>query len=299
MADDPQLEHDLAELLDREWFAPPQSFVDQALITDLSVHAAAERDPAAWWAQQAAELDWASAPAQALDDSEAPFYRWFADGKINASHNCLDRHVEAGLGERVAFHWHGEEGEHRELTYAWLLAETQKLASALKARGVQPGDIVGIYLPMIPEVIIAMLACARIGAPHNVVFGGFSAESVAERMAFSRATALITVDGARRKGKTAPVKAEVDAVTPADSSIETIVVVRHTGIDCPMTDGRDVFYDEATAAADPVCLPEPLDAEHPLFILYSSGSTAKPKGILHTTAGYLTSSPGRSSTSST
>ena len=288
MADDVQLDQELAELLDREWFDPPKRFVDDALITDLSVHEAAERDPAAWWAEQARALDWASAPTQALDDSEAPFYRWFADGRINASHNCLDRHVDAGLGDRVAFHWHGEEGEHQELTYAWLLAETQKLASALKERGVAAGDVVGIYLPMIPEVIVAMLACARIGAPHNVVFGGFSAESVAERMAFSQAKALITVDGARRKGKTAPVKAQVDAVLGPDASIKTVVVVRHTGIDCAMTDGRDLFYDEITAAADPVCPPEPLEAEHPLFILYSSGSTAKPKGILHTTGGYLT-----------
>ena len=288
MADDPQLEQDLAELLDREWFAPPQAFVDNALIRDMSVHEAAERDPQGWWAEQARALDWATAPTQALDDSEAPFYRWFADGRINASHNCLDRHVAAGLGDRVAFHWHGEEGEHRELTYGWLLAETQRFASALKARGVRAGDVVGIYLPMIPEVIVAMLACARIGAPHNVVFGGFSAESVAERMAFSQAKVLITADGARRKGKTAPVKAEVDTVTGAEATLETIVVVRHTGIDCPMTDGRDVFYDEIVAAADPVCPAEPLEAEHPLFILYSSGSTAKPKGILHTTGGFLT-----------
>jgi acetyl-CoA synthetase len=153
---------------------------------------------------------------------------------------------------------------------------------------VQKGDIVGIYLPMIPEVVVAMLACARIGAPHNVVFGGFSAEAVRERMEFSHAKALVTVDGARRKGKTAPIKAQVDEQMDDLGTLETIVVVRHTGIDCPMREGRDRFYDELLGAAEPECPAEPLDAEHPLFILYTSGSTAKPKGILHTTGGYLT-----------
>jgi acetyl-CoA synthetase len=153
---------------------------------------------------------------------------------------------------------------------------------------VEKGDVVGIYLPMIPEVVVAMLACARIGAPHNVVFGGFSAESVRERMEFSEAKALITVDGARRKGRTAPIKPAVDEQMGELASLERIVVVRHTGIECPMTEGRDVFYDEAMAAADPECAAEPMEAEHPLFILYTSGSTAKPKGILHTTGGYLT-----------
>src|SRR6185436_11269906 len=163
-----------------------------------------------------------------------------------------------------------------------------RFANALKDLGVGKGDVVGIYLPMIPEVVVAMLACARIGAPHNVVFGGFSAESVRERMEFSEAKALITVDGARRKGKTAPIKATVDEHMGDLETLEHIVVVRHTGIDVEMRAGRDVFYDEICAAADPECPAEPLDAEHPLFILYTSGSTAKPKGILHTTGGYLT-----------
>ena len=223
-----------------------------------------------------------------LDDSDAPFYKWFTDGKLNVSHNCLDRHVEAGLGDRVAFHWHGEEGEERDVTYAELLRDVQRFANALKDRGIEAGDVVGIYLPMIPEVVVAMLACTRIGAPHNVVFGGFSAESVHERMEFSDAKALITVDGARRKGKTAPVKQEVDEVMGDLADLETIIVVRHTGDDVAMQEGRDVWYHEALEAADAECPAEPLDAEHPLFILYSSGSTAKPKGILHTTGGYLT-----------
>jgi hypothetical protein len=191
-------------------------------------------------------------------------------------HNCLDRHVEAGSGGRVAFHWAGEEGEQRAIAYAELHRDVQRLANALKELGVGNGDVVGIYLPMIPEVVVAMLACARIGAPHNVVFGGFAPEAVRERMEVSHAKALITVDGGRRKGKTAPVKPAVDTVMGDLESLEHIVVVRHTGIDVPMRPGRDVVYDEILAAADDVCPAEPMEAEHPLFILYSSGSTAKP-----------------------
>ena len=278
------LEQELTRLLERERFDPPEAFVRDALITDLSEHERAAGDPAAWWREQADALHWFQAPPGALDDRDPPFARWFAGGTLNASYNCLDRHVEAGLGDRVAFHWHGEEGEERAVTYADLLRDVQRFANALKAHGIGAGDVVGIYLPMIPEVVVAMLACARIGAPHNVVFGGFSPESVRERMEFSDAKALVTVDGARRKGKTAPVKAQVDEV---GMPVQTTFVVRHTGVECPMGEG-DVFYDEALEQADADCPAEPLDAEHPLYILYSSGSTAKPKGILHTTGGYLT-----------
>jgi acetyl-CoA synthetase len=282
--DQRELEQELEQLLEVERFDPPEAFVEHALVKDLAVHEEAAGDPAGWWARQAEDLHWFEPFEQVLDDGDAPFHRWFAGGKLNASYNCLDRHVEAGLGERVAFHWRGEEGEERDVTYADLLRDVQRFANALKARGIGAGDVVGIYLPMIPEVVVAMLACARIGAPHNVVFGGFSAESVKERMDFSQARALVTADGARRKGKTAPVKAEVDAV---GIDVETTFVVRHTGIECPMGDG-DVWYHEALEQADAECPAEPLDAEHPLYILYSSGSTAKPKGILHTTGGYLT-----------
>ena len=207
-------------------------------------------------------------------------------GKLNASYNCLDRHVEAGLGDRVAFHWRGEEGEERDITYAWLLEQTQRAANALKARGVGEGDVVGIFLPMIPEVVVAMLACARIGAPHNVVFGGFSAESVRERMEFSHAKALITADGARRKGKDGAGQGGRRRGRHAGARRRSWCVT--PGIDVPDGRAATCWWDEALAAADAECAPAQLDAEHPLFILYSSGSTAKPKGILHTTGGYLT-----------
>ncbi len=223
-----------------------------------------------------------------LDDSNPPFYTWFADGTINVSYNCLDRHVLAGRGDRVAFHWRGEEGEERDLTYAELLDDVQRLANALKAQGVGKGDVVGIYLPMIPEVVVAMLACARIGAPHTVVFGGFAPTAVRERMEVSRAKALIIPDGSRRKGKFIPVKQQVDEVISDLPDLETVVVVRSTGAECVMRPGRDVWFDDLIASANPVCPAEPMEAEHPLFLLYSSGSTAKPKGILHTTGGYLT-----------
>jgi len=285
---DTTLERRLERLMERERFPVPEAFAQKAAITDESVYEAAEGDPVAWWEEQARELEWIEPWSQALDWSQPPFAKWFVGGRLNASANCLDRHVQAGLGERVAFHWHGEEGEQRTITYADLLADVQRFANVLRDRGIGPGDVVGIFLPMIPEVVVAMLACARIGAPHNVVFGGFSPNSVRERMEVSEAKALVTVDGARRKGKTAPIKGPVDEVMSDLPSLETIVVVRHTGTDCEMREGRDVFYDEAMEQAGAECPPEALDAEHPLFILYSSGSTAKPKGILHSTGGYLT-----------
>jgi acetyl-CoA synthetase len=282
------LEEELSALLEVERFEPPADFRQRALLSDPAIYEEAAADPPAWWLKQATELlDWAKEPTQALDESNPPFYKWFADGELNVSANCLDRHVEAGLGERVAYHWRGEEGEERDVTYAELLADTQRFANALRGHGIEKGDVVGIYLPMIPQVVVAMLACARIGAVHNVVFGGFSAEAVRERMEFSEAKALVTVDGARRKGKTAPVKAKVDEAMADVGSIETIFVVKHTGEECEMRDGRDVWFEDAMEAAAPECAAEPMNAEDPLYILYTSGSTAKPKGILHTTGGYL------------
>jgi acetyl-CoA synthetase len=283
-----ELERELASLLDIETFAPPGEFRERALLNDPEVYARAERDWQGWWAEQAGALEWFEPWQTVLDDSDPPFYKWFVGGRLNACHNCLDRHVAAGRGDRVAFYWHGEEGAERAVTYAELLAEVQRFAGALLALGVGKGDVVGIYLPMIPEVAVAMLACARIGAPHNVVFGGFSAEAVRERMEVSEARVLITVDGAARKGKTAPIKENVDAAMGELATLEHIVVVAHAGLDCPMRDGRDVWYHEILRAAPAECPAEPMDAEDPLYILYTSGSTAKPKGILHTTGGYLT-----------
>jgi acetyl-CoA synthetase len=282
------LEQELERLLDQETFEPSEEFREQALLTDPKIYDEAEKDLEAWWAKQAEDLHWFEKWDTVLDDSDPPFYKWFVGGKINVSYNCLDRHIEAGQGDRVAYHWRGEEGEELEVSYADLHRDVQRFANALKDHGIEKGDVVGIFLPMIPEVVVAMLACARIGAIHNVVFGGFSAESVKERMEFSEAKALVTVDGARRKGKTAAIKDAVDEVMGEVKSIETIFVVKRTDTDCQMQDGRDVWYHEALEAADPECEAEPLDAEHPLYILYTSGSTAKPKGIQHRTGGYLT-----------
>lgn len=244
------LEKRLESMLEIERFPPPEEFRKRALVTDESMYEEAERDLQGFWSRQAEELiDWAESPTQVLDESNAPFYRWFPDGKLNVSHNCLDRHIEAGNGDRIAYHWRGEEGEERDITYAELHRDVQRFANALRDRGIRKGDVVGIFLPMIPEVVVAMLACARIGAPHNVVFGGFSPEAVRERMEFSEAKALITVDGARRKGKTAAIKSAVDGALADAPSIETIFVVRATDTDCEMTEGRDLWFDEAMTSA--------------------------------------------------
>jgi len=286
-----ELEAEIAKLLEQEFFDPPAEFAKNALLNDPKVYEEAAKDPVAWWESHARDLHWFEEWDTVLDDSNPPFYKWFGGGKINASYNCLDRHVEAGLGDRVAFHWRGEEGEERDVTYADLLRDTQKLANALKDNGVEKGDVVGIFLPMTPEVAIAMLACARIGAPHNVVFGGFSPESVSERMKVSDAKVLITADVARRKGKVAQVKSAVDEVMDDMPTVEKVIVVRSAEAGAegtPMTDGRDVWYHDALEAADDECEAEALDSEHPLYILYSSGSTAAPKGIFHSTGGYLT-----------
>jgi acetyl-CoA synthetase len=285
---DMELEHELAALLDVERFPPPAAFRKRALLSDPAIYEEAERDWQGWWVRQAEELHWFKKWDTVLDDSNPPFYKWFVGGELNVSYNCLDRHVEAGRGDRVAFNWLGEDGSERKLTYSDLLADVERFANALRGLGIKKGDVVGIYLPMIPEVAIAMLACARIGAPHNVVFGGFSPEAVRERMEFSEAKALITVDGASRKGTIAPIKQAVDLVMGDLESLEHIVVIASKGTDCEMRSGRDVWYHEIMAAADAKCPADPMDAEDPLYILYTSGSTAKPKGILHTSGGYLT-----------
>src|SRR5215203_6728548 len=244
------LEAQLEELLDQETFSPPSEFAEHAVISDPQLHEEAAGDAEGFWAEQAeALLHWFEKWDQVLDWSNPPFAKWFAGGKLNVAYNCVDRHVENGLGDRVAFHWRGEEGEERDVTYADLHRDVQRFANVLKERGIGAGDVVGIYLPMIPEVVVAMLACARIGAPHNLVFGGFSPDAVKERMEFSEAKALITTNVARRKGKGAEIKSAVDEFLDDVPSIETVVVVRNTDDDAPMRDGRDLWYHEALESA--------------------------------------------------
>jgi acetyl-CoA synthetase len=269
-------------------FPPPPEFAAQANASDPEIYERAEADPETWWASWAEKLEWTKPWSEVLDWSDAPFAKWFVGGTLNASANCLDRHVDARRGDRVAFHWEGEDGTRRDVTYADLLAETQRFANALRGLGVGKGDVVGIFMPMVPEAVVAMLACARIGAIHNVVFGGFSAESVKERMAFSDAKLLVTADATLRRGEPVPMKPSVDEVLGELPKMEHVVVVDRCGTSPPMTEGRDLFWHDAVREADPECPPEPMDSEDPLYILYTSGSTAQPKGVLHTTGGYLT-----------
>jgi len=266
---------------------PPASFVARARVADRSLHAEADADFAAFWLRQAREqITWYREPTESLDDSKAPFYRWFADGSLNLTYNCLDRHVEAGGGDKVAFTWVGEPGDERVITYAELLADVERAASALKALGVAKGDRVAIYLGMVMELPIAMLACARIGAIHSVVFGGFAATALADRIQDATCKLVITADGAWRRGQIIPLKDIVDEAVALCPSVEHVLVVRRTEQEIAWL-AHDTWWHEAMATADPRCAPEHMDAEDVLFMLYTSGTTAKPKGIVHTSGGYL------------
>ncbi|MGA3562066.1 acetate--CoA ligase [Melissospora conviva] len=267
-------------------FPPPAEFAADANVTAEAYDAAAA-DRLAFWEQQARRLDWATEWDQVLDWSGAPFAKWFVGGRLNVAYNCLDRHVEAGLGDRVAVHWEGEPGDTRTLTYADLHRLTCQAANALTDLGVTAGDRVAIYLPMIPEAAVAMLACARIGATHSVVFGGFSADALASRIADASAKVVITADGGYRRGKPSALKPTVDEAVKRSPSVEHVLVVRRTGQDVSFA-GTDHWWHETVETASPEHTAQPFDAEHPLFILYTSGTTAKPKGILHTSGGYLT-----------
>ena len=267
-------------------FPPPAEFAANANVTAEAYDAAAA-DRLAFWEQQARRLDWATEWDQVLDWSGAPFAKWFVGGRLNVAYNCLDRHVEAGLGDRVAIHWEGEPGDTRTLTYADLHRLTCQAANALTDLGVTAGDRVAIYLPMIPEAAVAMLACARIGATHSVVFGGFSADALASRIADASAKVVITADGGYRRGKPSALKPTVDEAVKRSPSVEHVLVVRRTGQDVSFA-GTDHWWHETVETASPEHTARPFDAEHPLFILYTSGTTAKPKGILHTSGGYLT-----------
>jgi len=269
-------------------FPPPAAFAAHALVADNSLYEEAERDPEAFWARQARELVTWFDDFDAVCEWNLPFAKWFMGGTLNVAYNCLDRHVEAGRGDRVAYHWEGEPGDTRTYTYAELQTEVCRFANVLKSLGVKKGDRVNIYLPMIPELPVAMLACARIGAPHSVVFGGFSADALRDRINDAEAKVLVTADGGWRRGAAVPLKANADLAVAGTPSIEHVVVVRRTETDIAMADGRDRWYHDLMADASADCLPEKMDAEDLLYLLYTSGTTAKPKGIMHTTGGYLT-----------
>ena len=269
-------------------FPPSREFAAAAHVSDTSLHDEGRRDYQAYWARHAKELlDWAT-PWHTVCEWKLPYAKWFLGGSLNVSYNCLDRHVLAGRGSKVAFHCEGEPGDTRSVTYAELLDETQRFANVLMSLGVRKGDRVNIYLPMIPEAAVAMLACARIGAAHSVVFGGFSAQALADRINDASAKVLITADGGWRRGEVFPLKPQADEAVANAPTIEHVVVVRRGGNPVAMTAGRDHWYHEMMATAAAVCPAEPMDAEHLLFLLYTSGTTGKPKGIMHSTGGYLT-----------
>lgn len=268
-------------------FPPPAEFAAAANVTE-GVYAEARQDRLAFWEQQARRLSWAKDWDQVLDWSNPPFAKWFVGGQLNVAYNCLDRHIEAGRGDKVAIHWEGEPGDTRTITYADLHRSVCQAANALTGLGVAAGDRVAIYMPMIPEAAVAMLACARIGATHSVVFGGFSADALSGRVDDASAKVVITADGGFRRGKPSGLKTIVDEAAAKSPSIEKVIVVRRTGQDVEWDDTRDLWWHDVVETASAEHTAQPFDAEHPLFILYTSGTTAKPKGILHTTGGYLT-----------
>jgi len=280
-------EESLSNLLsENRTFPPSASFIAQANVNNSS-YEEAEKDQTAFWEEQARRLDWFEPWHTALK-WEPPFAEWFIGGKINASYNCLDRHVLNGLSDRVALIFEGEPGDSKKITYRDLLSEVKKCANALLELGVVDGDRVAIYMPMIPEAVIAMLACARIGAPHSVVFGGFSADSLLARIQDADAKLVITADGGFRKGAPFPLKPTVDEALKGETNVQHVLVVKRTNGEIPWTKERDIWWNEIVDRQSDDHAAPAFDSEHPLFILYTSGTTAKPKGIFHTTGGYLT-----------
>ena len=271
---------------DRE-FLPSPEFAAQANVTADS-YTAASQDRLAFWAEQARRLDWETPFTDVLDWSDAPFAKWFVGGRLNVAYNCVDRHVEAGYGDQVAIRFEGELGDRRDVTYAQLQREVAQAANALIELGITAGDRVAIYMPLIPEAVVAMLACARVGAPHSVVFGGFAATALESRINDAEAKLVITADGQHRRGAILPLKPAVDEAVVNTPTVTNVLVVKRTGIDVEWHEGRDVWWHDIVDRQADVHVPEAFDSEHPLFILYTSGTTGTPKGILHTTGGYLT-----------
>jgi len=268
-------------------FEPPEELAAHANVT-ADAYEEADRDRLAYWAKQAERITWAEPFTEVLDWSNPPFAKWFVGGRLNAAYNCVDRHVEAGKGDKVAFHWVGEpEGDTRDITYAELKDEVCRAANALVELGVQTGDRVAIYMPMIPETVVAMLACARLGAPHTVVFGGFSSTALQDRIIDCDARVVITADGGYRRGAPAALKPAVDEALQSCPDVRSVLVVRRTGQEVAWEDGRDVWWHDCVGKQSAEHTPEAFDAEHPLYVMYTSGTTGKPKGILHTTGGYL------------
>jgi acetyl-CoA synthetase len=272
-------------------FPPPPDFARQAHVSSLQQYESlwnrAKDDPEGFWAEQARAVDWFKPWDKVLDWSNAPFARWFVGATTNASYNCVDRHCAGPLKNKAAIVWEGEPGDRRVLRYQDLQREVGKFANVLKSLGVKKGDVVAVYMPMVPELAIALLACARIGAPHTVVFGGFSAEALAGRIQDCQAKVLVTADGGYRRGKVVPLKGHADDAAAACPTVEHVVVLKRTGQEVSFNTTRDHWWHDLMAQAPADCPAEPVDSEHPLYILYTSGSTGKPKGILHTTGGYL------------
>ena len=268
-------------------FPPSPEFTAQANAGP-ELQTAADADRESFWATQAQRLHWHEPWTQVLDWSNAPVAKWFVGGQLNVAYNCVDRHVEAGNGDRVAIHWEGEPGDSRDLTYSDLLAEVSKCANTFADLGLVTGDRVAIYMPMIPEAIVTMLACARLGLTHSVVFAGFSAGALRSRVDDAEAKLVVTTDGQWRRGKPAPLKDAVDEAVDGAESVQHVLVVRRTESEVSWIDGRDLWWHETVDSASPEHTPEPFDSEHPLFVLYTSGTTGKPKGIIHTSGGYLT-----------
>jgi len=285
---DPQPGPALANLAtEQRRFPPPADVVATAEAT-ADWYGWAGRDRLGFWAEQARRLDWVTPFTGVLDWTRPPFARWFADGRLNVAVNCVDRHVAAGRGDKVAFHFEGEPGDTRTITYADLLADVCRAANALSGLRVRAGDRVAVYLPMIPEAVVTMLACARIGAVHTVVFGGFSADALASRIDDCDARVVVTADGGFRRGAPSPLKPNVDEALTKTERVRAVLVVRRTGQEIGWVDGRDQWWHDVVGAQPDTHTPEAFDAEHPLYVMYTSGTTAKPKGILHTSGGYLT-----------